>query len=225
MDLHFCESENTMITVNERATQRKSHAERSQETQERITLAAIEILRRQGYAGFRVADVAAEAGVSRGAQSHHFPSKVHLVLAAFSTLFGRMAESSRERIANTKPEDDVIRAMVSDASDFFLSQDFAMSLDMLASAEHDPDLRGGIGKIAKRTRSYVEEMWIDLLLSRGLSRIDSEDILWLVFSAIRGLSVRIVWQFDEQRFSRLMEITYKAAKDIYDAKRNSHITN
>ena len=206
--------------MSEKPKHRKTQQERSQETQERITLAAIEVLRKHGYAGFRVADVAQEAGVSRGAQTHHFPSKVDLILTAFSTLFSRTAESSRERIANIKPGDDVIRAMVDDASEFFLSQDFTMSLDMLASAERDPDLRGGIGAIAKRTRSYVEDMWIGLLLSRGLSREDSEDVLWLVFSAIRGLSVRLLWQFDEQRFNRLKEITYKAAKDIYDEKRN-----
>lgn len=206
--------------MSERPKHRKTQAERSQETQERITLAAIEVLRKKGFAAFRVADVAEEAGVSRGAQTHHFPSKVDLVLAAFSTLFGRTAESSRERISNIKPGDDVVRVMVSDASEFFLSQDFMMSLDMLASAERDLDLRGGIGAIAKKTRSYVEDMWIGLLLSRGLSREDSEDILWLVFSAIRGLSVRMLWQFDEHRFNRLKEITYKAAKDIYDNKRN-----
>lgn len=200
---------------------KKTQAERSHETQERITLAAIEVVRRHGYAGFRVADVAEEAGVSRGAQTHHFPSKVVLILAVFSTLFGRAADSSRIRIANIKPDDDVIEAMIIDASDFFLGQDFAMGLDVLASAERDPELRDGIRETARVTRTMVEDMWIGLLLSRGLPREDAEDVLWLIFSAIRGLSVRMLWQFDQNRFDRLKRVTYKAAHALYEEKRKS----
>lgn len=201
-----------------RQTKRRSQAERSQETQERITAAAIEILRRNGYAGFRVADVAEEAGVSRGAQTHHFSSKRDLVLAVVEALFSGAAEASRQRIAHIRPEDDVIASMIVDASEFFLGPDFALGLDLLASAERDPDLRDGVRKIAKDTRSLVEDMWIGLLLSRGLARDDAEDVLWLVFSAIRGLSVRMLWQYDENRFERLKKVTYQAARDLYERR-------
>lgn len=205
--------------MNSEKSKRKTQAERSNETQERITAAAIEMLRRKGFAGFRVADVAEEAGVSRGAQTHHFPSKRDLILAVFSTIFNRATEASRTRIARIKPDDDVIEAMVIDAAEFFLSPEFPMGLDMLAAAERDPDLRDGVRKIARETRSLVEDMWIGLLLSRGLARDDAEDVLWLIFSAIRGLSVRMLWQFDANRFERLKKITYQAAKDLYEQKR------
>ena len=167
-----------------------------------------------------MADVAEEAGVSRGAQTHHFPSKGNLILAVFAALFERAAESSRVRIAKLRPNDDVIQAMIVDASEFFLSADFRMSLDMLASAERDPELREGIGQTARETRSVVEDMWIGLLLSRGLAREDAEDVLWLIFSAIRGLSVRMLWQFDQARFERLKTITYQAALALYERKRS-----
>lgn len=198
---------------------RKTQLERSLETREKIIQAAIQMMWLHGYAGFRVADVAESAGVSRGAQTHHFPSKAALTIAVVDTLFDVAAESSRKRIANIKPEDDVIQGMIEDASEFFLGKDFSMGLDLLASAERDPELRDGVRTAAKRTRFLVEDMWIGLLLSRGLPRDDAEDVLWLTFSAIRGLAVRMLWQFDQDRFDRLKKTTYRAARDLYEEKR------
>ena len=148
-----------------------------------------------------------------------FPSKAALTIAVVDTLFDVAAESSRKRIANIKPEDDVIQGMIEDASEFFLGKDFSMGLDLLASAERDPELRDGVRTAAKRTRFLVEDMWIGLLLSRGLPRDDAEDVLWLTFSAIRGLAVRMLWQFDQDRFDRLKKTTYRAARDLYEEKR------
>ena len=56
-------------------SRRRTQAERTEETRTRILKAASELIRRRGYARFRTADVAAEAGLSRGAQLHHFPTK------------------------------------------------------------------------------------------------------------------------------------------------------
>lgn len=199
---------------------KRTQAERRQDTRERITAAAIETLRRRGYAGFRVADVAIEAGVSRGAQTHHFPSKRELVLAIFASVFNRAADASRQRMASITPEDDVIDALLIDAAEFFLSPDFTMGMDMLGAAERDPELRDAVSDSARSTRLLVEQMWVELLISRGLPRDDAEDLLWLVFSAIRGLSVRMLWQFDNDRFERLKRTTYQAASDLYEKKRS-----
>lgn len=198
---------------------RRTQAERSSETRERVISAAIALLRIKGYAGFRVADVTEEAGVSRGAQSHHFPAKVDLVLSAISRVFAQATEASQLRIAAVKPDDDVIEAMIADASDFFLGENFSIGLDILGAAGREPELRDAVQEIARSNRHLVEDMWIGLLLTRGLSREDAEDVLWLVFSSIRGLSVRLLWQFDSDRFERVKQITYQAARELFDRKR------
>lgn len=197
---------------------RRTQAERSSETQERVIKASVELLRLKGYAGFRVADVTEMAGVSRGAQSHHFPTKVDLVLSAISRVFDEATEASQMRIAAVKPDDDVIETMIADASDFFLGENFSIGLDMLGAAGREPELRDAVQKIARSNRHLVEDMWIGLLLTRGLSREDAEDVLWLVFSSIRGLSVRLLWQFDYERFERVKRITYQAARDLFERK-------
>lgn len=217
MDFHFQLPRQGHIVTSEKR-KRRTQAERSSETQERVTVAAIEVLRRKGYAGFRVTDVTEEAGVSRGAQSHHFPSKMDLVLAVFLRVFDQATEASRSRISNVKPDDDVVAAIVADASDFFLGKDFSMGLDMLGAAGRDPEMRDAVQEVARLNRFQVEDMWIGLLMSRGLSRDDAEDVLWLAFSTIRGLSVRMLWQFDHDRFERVKRITYEAARHLYESR-------
>src|SRR5258708_25223393 len=74
---------------------RRTQAERTEETRTRILKAASELIRRRGYARFRTADVAAEAGLSRGAQLHHFPTKDSLVVATLEYVFHQSQALSR----------------------------------------------------------------------------------------------------------------------------------
>lgn len=200
---------------------RRTQAERSTDTQERILAAAIDVMREHGYAGLRVADVTVAAGVSRGAQTHHFPSKVELVQAMFARIFEQASHDSLARASAVVRGDDVIAALIEDASAFFLGKDFALGLDMLGAAGRDPALRVAVQDSARLNRFAVEGMWIQVLECHGLARADAEDVLWLAFSAVRGLSVRLLWDHDPQRFERVKHLAYDAARNLYDSKRTT----
>lgn len=62
-----------------RAVTRRTQQQRSELTRRRILDATFELLKEKGVSGFRIADVALRAGVSRGALVHHFRSKDALV--------------------------------------------------------------------------------------------------------------------------------------------------
>jgi AcrR family transcriptional regulator len=200
---------------------RRTQAERSTDTQERILAAATEVMREHGYAGLRVADVTVAAGMSRGAQTHHFPSKVELVQAIFARLFEQASHDSLARASAVARGDDVIAALIEDGSAFFLGQDFTLGLDMLAAAGRDPELREAVQGSARLNRFAVEGMWTQVLESHGLSRADADDVLWLAFSTIRGLSVRLLWDYDPERFERVKKLAYDAARALYDSKRTA----
>jgi TetR/AcrR family transcriptional repressor of uid operon len=55
--------------------------QRSQETRERILRAAQQVFARAGYDATSVAEICREAGVSKGALYHHFPTKQSVFLA------------------------------------------------------------------------------------------------------------------------------------------------
>ena len=73
---------------------RRTQAQRTRETRTRILDAAVEVLRKKGYAHFRTADVAKAAGVSRGAQLHHFKTKEKLVYATMEHVFHNVLTTS-----------------------------------------------------------------------------------------------------------------------------------
>jgi AcrR family transcriptional regulator len=68
---------------------RKTHEE-AQETRRRILATAIRHCEQRGYERLALADVAQEAGVTRGAIYHHFANKQALFLEMVEVLLGRM---------------------------------------------------------------------------------------------------------------------------------------
>jgi AcrR family transcriptional regulator len=63
--------------------------ERSAETRRRLLDAAIACLNERGYTGTTTSEIAGRAGVSRGAQVHHFRHKEELVIGALEHICAR----------------------------------------------------------------------------------------------------------------------------------------
>src|SRR4051795_6382285 len=79
------------------APARRTQSERRAETRGRLLDATIESLIEVGYAGTTIRRVTELAGVSQGAQSHHFPHRVDLVTSAFERLAEERIERYRQR--------------------------------------------------------------------------------------------------------------------------------
>ena len=67
----------------------RTKAERSAATKQRLLDATIDCLVELGWSGTSTTEVVRRAGVSRGAQVHHYPTKEDLVLAAIEHLLER----------------------------------------------------------------------------------------------------------------------------------------
>jgi AcrR family transcriptional regulator len=74
------------------AKPRRTQAERTAATRAALLDATIECLVEDGYAGTTTTRIVERAGVSRGAQVHHFPTKAELVAEAVRHLAERRAE-------------------------------------------------------------------------------------------------------------------------------------
>ena len=175
---------------------RRTQDERSKDTQSRVIAAAVETLRRKGYAGFRVSDVALAAKVSRGAQTHHFPTKDSLVLAALEHIFRDSMERSLLRVKALKPEDDVMAVLLQDGEEFFLGPYFPIALDILNLGDHGSRFRKQVQAMSRQHRLPVEEAWTGALVARGVSEKQAEDMIWLTYSIVRGLAIRRMIQDD-----------------------------
>jgi AcrR family transcriptional regulator len=73
-------------------TRHRTQAERSERTRELLLDATIACLVELGYARTTVHEICRRAGLSRGAQQHHFTTKADLMTSALEHLFKRLGE-------------------------------------------------------------------------------------------------------------------------------------
>lgn len=78
------------------ARERRTHEERSAETQSALVEAAISSLCELGYAGITTAEVARRAGCTTGAMHHHFGSKGELMLAVLTRMSLEFEQAYRD---------------------------------------------------------------------------------------------------------------------------------
>src|SRR6185295_3911219 len=79
---------------------RTPQQDRSRATQQRLLAATIDCLVEHGWAGTTTTVIAERAGVSRGAQLHHYPTRAALVLAAVTHLTELRAGELRAEASN-----------------------------------------------------------------------------------------------------------------------------
>lgn len=183
---------------------RRTQAERSGETRRRILDAAVALLGEHGYAGLRTGDVVSAAGVSKGALTHHFPSKDALVVAVVEHVFVRASEQARQRARRASSPDDALRALIADAQEFFFSELFLIALDLAIQGRLQDAAENSVAELSAATRLPVEAHWHAALVDSGVPPGIADDLLWLTLSIVRGLAVRRLWQHDPPRFRRLL---------------------
>lgn len=186
---------------------RRTQAERSRLTRERVMLATVELLRIRGYGELSTVEVTERAGVSRGAMLHQFPTKNELLIETMRYLNERMLEASAARAERARErEGDPLDAIIEDAFDFFFGDYFFITLSISMSDERNEDLRRGVDPLTGPSRIRIERRWVDVLVHAGWPRDMASDVLALTFSIVRGFAVRRLIQDDRKRFADLMGV-------------------
>jgi len=144
--------------------------------------------------------------VSKGAQTHHFPSKDALVVAVVEHVFRRAGELARTRAHRATSVDAAIKALIADAQEFFFSELFLIALDLAIQGRLKDTPDDAVTQLTAATRLPVEAHWLDALVQSGVPERVADDLLWLTLSIVRGLAIRRLWQHDPPRFNRLFRL-------------------
>lgn len=187
-----------MNTDNPAKGQRRTQAERRDATREKILTAAVELLRTKGYASFRVSEVAEVAQVSRGAQTHHFPTKNSLLLAALENVYADSTSASMSRINSLRSDDDPLDLLFKEAEEFFLGPNFSIALGLLNVGDSDPELRTTLQELSRTHRLPLEICWAQALETFGVDIEQAKNIVWLTYAIYRGLAMRALIQEDPE---------------------------
>jgi AcrR family transcriptional regulator len=182
-------TESKVTAATSKLRPRRTQAERALSTQKKLIDSAIEVLKRKRYVGFRTADVAELAGVSKGAQ-HHFPSKDMVVLQALEEVLRQTQARALQRIeAGRKRPQQLLELLLVDSKEFFLGEDFLLSLDLMM-VDPQSSLGVSVKQVAQQYRLPVEEAWVDALAEAGYPHTQASAVVRLTYAISRGCGIR-----------------------------------
>ena len=208
----------------EKTKQRVPQAVRSAKMQQRLSEAAYLIIRDGGYVNFRTSAVAKRAGVSQGAQLHHYPTKDSLAIAALDYAYKENNKLFEANYAAVDQCDDLLDLIFKDFKDFYLSDYFSVALDILISGGKNEELREKLVVITRENRRLVERAWLEELINDGWPLALAEELLALSHSIIRGFAARALVIDDPAHFDRLLT-RWRSMVDTLANEKNTVIQN
>jgi AcrR family transcriptional regulator len=115
--------------------------ERSAAMRKRLLDATVDCLVRYGYAGTTTTRVTELAGVTRGAQVHHFPTRADLVAAVVRHLAARRAELAFDKLDAIRSAPDPLDAGLDLMWEIHQGPVQHATVEMWVAARTDPELR------------------------------------------------------------------------------------
>ncbi|WP_312163613.1 TetR/AcrR family transcriptional regulator [Phenylobacterium sp.] len=199
------------------AAGRRTQAERSAETQRRLIDAAVTVLHRVGYGATTSGLIAEEAGVSRGAMLHQYPTKVDLMLAVVSDVYaretseyqrrGRQADSPRERFYKF-PE------MMWDV----LTRPSAMAvLEIMMGSRSDAELAARLAPLQRQIEATSKQTVEQILREGDLPDIPEFNAMRRLFvAAVRGLSIDLMLVKDRAELEQSIILLQRFLRGLYE---------
>jgi AcrR family transcriptional regulator len=187
-----------------------TQAERTAVTTERLLDATIRTLIERGYRGASTPEICRRAGVSRGAQLHHYPTKEALVAAAVDHLVQRRMNQLAERLAQAP----LGVVDLEDAATFLWSvytgDTFYAWLELVVAARTDQDLRGHLAGVDERLVIGAERLCKRFLLPYVEDEKEIAATTRLILSIFDGLATNRILSNDDAGARRALRVAARA---------------
>ncbi|MBW9207989.1 TetR family transcriptional regulator [Mumia sp. zg.B53] len=170
---------------------------------QRLLEATVDSLVELGWAGTSTTVISQRAGVSRGAQLHHFPSKQALVIAAVEHITERRRDEMALSISNL-PQEDRTRAVLDALATQFVSPVFFAALELWVAARTDKELRDAVAPLERRVGREIHAYAVALLGiddSRGRNR----QLVQATLDLLRGLGLAASLTDDTARRTSILD--------------------
>ena len=188
------------------AVARRTQEERSASTKGRLLDATIDCLFDLGYAKTTTTEIAKRAGLSRGAQLHHFPTKVELVTTAVDHLFTRRTEEFRVAFETLPGEANKASAAIDLLWSIVSGPTFFAWLELMVAARTDPELRATVSAMAARFTETVERTFSEFF-PRPAGAGPLHDIApQFAFDLLQGLALEGIAQRERIQGQRVVEV-------------------
>ena len=181
---------------------RVPQAERRRITRGKLLDATIDSLIDLGYARTTTVEVGERTGLSRGAQLHHFPSKVDLLVAAIEHLADeRSKDFETELEARFAQGDDPVDAMVDVLWVMFSDPIYWATIELMVAARTDPEL---LEKLQGFERSLGSRIYAAFKRRTGRQGRDAKTSLEMTLYFMRGLAMERIFRQNEAHYTHLL---------------------
>lgn len=171
---------------------------------QRLLDATVECLVERGWSGTSTTLVSQRAGVSRGAQLHHFPTKNDLVVAAVEHLSDVRGQELAHAAAALPAGPRRTRAVLEMLAEHFTSPVFTAALELWVAARTDPALAAAVGPLEQRIGREIHRHTVELL-GVDESAPGARELVQATLDLVRGLGLANTLTDDRARRRRILD--------------------
>jgi AcrR family transcriptional regulator len=167
---------------------RRTQAQRTAATRAKLLDATIECLAELGFAATTSREVAGRAGVSRGAQTHHFPRRLDLIISAVDEIAQRRLQQWTQELEALPPGRSRLRRALDLLWEQHTSPLWIASIKLWIAADDDHELYSRMiaieSTIARGFRDHARQLLGDYASADGF-----DQRMNVALSTIRGLAL------------------------------------
>ncbi|WP_036529855.1 TetR/AcrR family transcriptional regulator [Nocardia sp. CNY236] len=167
---------------------RRTQEQRSTEMRVRLLDATVDCLVEYGYAGTTTPRVAERAGVTRGAQAHHFGSKADLVVAAVGHLARRRAETLMREVSRVETAADPVATALDFLWELHQGPLFVATIELFVAGRTEPMLAEAMTKLEPLVDDAVL-LAVARLTPEGVNVKVARDFVHTAMDALRGILI------------------------------------
>ena len=169
-------------------SERRTQAERSAAMRLRLLDATVECLVTYGYAGTTTHRVAELAGVTRGAQIHHFPAKEDLVVAAIEHLAQQRARVTIREVGRIRESPDPAAAVLDFLWEVHQGPIVVATLELWMASRTDPVLAKHVQRVEPVVNGALLAAIEQVLPDRSAQK-ELRYAVYTAMDALRGILV------------------------------------
>jgi AcrR family transcriptional regulator len=177
--------------------------DRSRATRQRLLESTVHCVATRGWSAATVSVIAADAGISRGALQHHFPTREELVVAALEHMFDERRLMVEAMAPPQLTGAERVHVVVHTLVELYMGDLFRAALHAWTAAAADESVRAVIAPLERRFARSVHALAVTHL---GVDDEDAEvrTLIQATLDLARGLALADLLTDDSKRRKRIV---------------------
>lgn len=184
---------------------RRTQKQRSEETSRRLMEATVDLLHDRGFWRLSTPDIAAHAGVSRGALTHHFESREEIIVRSVQDMLEKVTAGlhrfAQDFAAREGSSDEIVDYLWHVLADRL----FYVTLEYLPEARHNADFRARLVPVVREFHAGLDAVWSVLAARNHVDPDHARIILNATMCLFRGMIAQTVLRDDPPYYAALRE--------------------